>query len=203
MLVDMEFVRIGVEALTPLSIAGVGWIVSYRLRSLEQKQWGAQKLTEKRISIYDEVAPKLNQILCYAILVGQWQSVEAKTIIALKREVDARIHGHRFLLGPEVYADYRKFMKLVFDTDDFGAGPTRLKIVVNNGLDYVRQGAEDRRTDIDSFSIKTVERNQVKDAYFKLGQSFINSFNITPGPLEYNKSSSIHDDTFSISRLIS
>lgn len=185
MSINIELIRIGVDALTPLSIAVFGSIVSYQLKALEQKQWGGRYLTEKRASVFEEISPKLNKILCYSLSVGQWQSLDAKTVIDLKREVDARIHGHKFLLGAEVYNNYKIFTRHVFDTNDSDSGSTRLKTVVHESRELAREGSAYRAADQSYVSRETVEERLIKHAYDELGKSFIDSLNIFPGRLKY------------------
>jgi hypothetical protein len=84
---SLEVVKIISSSLTPLVVAGVG-IYIYRLsKRFEHLQWRNQKLVEKRLSIYDDIAPLLNDNLCYFTYVGTWKTKTPPEVIASKRKL--------------------------------------------------------------------------------------------------------------------
>lgn len=74
----LEIVKVGISAITPILVAGIGWLLAGRLKNIEQLQWGNRKLTEKRIQIYEKVSPLLNRLYCYFIYIGDWQAHSPK-----------------------------------------------------------------------------------------------------------------------------
>jgi hypothetical protein len=57
---------LAVEALTPLTVAGLGLFIVRAGRRIEQVQWANQIVVTRRLEIFAQVAPGLNQLLCFA-----------------------------------------------------------------------------------------------------------------------------------------
>lgn len=57
---SLEIAKLVVAGLTPLFVATIGFWLNRRLKSLEQAQWSQQKVIERRIKAYDELAQPLN-----------------------------------------------------------------------------------------------------------------------------------------------
>lgn len=85
---SLEIVKLAAEVLTPVSVAAFGWLVSHRLKQLELVQWTNQKLIEKRLALYDTIAPLLNRLLCFYTWVGPWKDISPDDVIRAKRELD-------------------------------------------------------------------------------------------------------------------
>lgn len=85
---SLEIARLVVGILTPLTLAVVGLLVNRYLKRLDMVQWKNQKLLEKRIAIYDLVAPQLNLLLCFYIWVGDWKSITPGAVVQAKRDLD-------------------------------------------------------------------------------------------------------------------
>jgi hypothetical protein len=50
--------------------------------------WTNQKVIEKRIDVYDKLAPMLNDLYCYFYYVGNWKELTPIRIIETKRKLD-------------------------------------------------------------------------------------------------------------------
>lgn len=118
---SLEIVRLAVDILTPLSVTALGWLISRRLKRLELVQWTNQKLIEKRLDIYDRIAPLLNRLLCFYTWVGDWKDISPDEVIRTKRELDKTLHLYRHLFDDGVYLAYQDFMRALFETHA-GAG---------------------------------------------------------------------------------
>ncbi|WP_080381341.1 hypothetical protein [Burkholderia pseudomallei] len=118
---SLEVVKLIVGILAPLSVAAFGWFISRRLKRLELVQWSNQKLIEKRLAIYDSVAPLLNQLLCFYTWVGHWKDVSPEDVIKAKRELDRTFNIYRHLFDEEIYGAYQSFIHALFETF-IGAG---------------------------------------------------------------------------------
>ncbi|BFU95668.1 MAG: hypothetical protein NTNFB02_23900 [Nitrospira sp.] len=113
---SLEVVKLLVGILTPLSVAAFGWFVSRRLKRLELAQWSNQKLIEKRLSVYDLIAPLLNKLLCFYTWVGYWKDISPGDVVKAKRELDQTINIYRHLFDEEVYTAYQSFIHVLFKT---------------------------------------------------------------------------------------
>ena len=65
---SLEIAKLAVAVLTPIVVAAGGYWINGRLKSLEAAQWSQQKIVERRIQAYDQLAPFLNKILCFFYL---------------------------------------------------------------------------------------------------------------------------------------
>ena len=111
---SLQVATLAVAALTPLTVAGLGVLLARASRRLEQVQWANQTVITRRLEIFDKVAPKLNQLLCFATFVGGWKEITPLTAIGLKRELDERMYANRVLFSDELFEAYREFMAALF-----------------------------------------------------------------------------------------
>jgi hypothetical protein len=80
--------KLFVSLLTPIAVVAIGYFLNARLRSIEERRWLNQKVIEKRLALFESMAPKLNDLLCYFTYVGHWKELQPPRIIGLKREPD-------------------------------------------------------------------------------------------------------------------
>ncbi|MBN3776038.1 hypothetical protein G3O06_00465 [Burkholderia sp. Ac-20345] len=119
---SLEIVKLVLGVLTPLSVACLGWLVARRLKRLELVQWTNQRLIEKRLALYDAVAPQLNALLCFYTWIGYWKDISPDDVIRAKRELDRTFHIYRYLFDDDVYDAYHTYIHALFDVH---TGPGR------------------------------------------------------------------------------
>jgi hypothetical protein len=107
---SLEVAKLGISILTPVSVAVLGWIISRRMKRFEQAQWANQKLIERRLSLYDELAPELNKLFCFYTWVGYWKDITPGDTIGAKRTLDKKVNIYRYLLGDDFYQHYQSLM---------------------------------------------------------------------------------------------
>jgi len=88
----LEVAKLVAGLLTPVALAILGIYIHRVTKRFEHLQWQSQKLIEKRLEIYDSLAPELNELLCYFTYVGAWRDTNPDTVVSLKRKIDRRIH---------------------------------------------------------------------------------------------------------------
>ncbi|WP_457444993.1 hypothetical protein [Roseateles sp. P5_E4] len=136
----LEIAKLIVGVLTPLSVALLGWLFSRQLKRLDLSNWTNQKLIEKRLAIYDDIAPKLNQLLCFFTWVGYWKIISPADAIHAKRDLDRTLNIYRHVFEAEVYKTYQAYIHVLFETYTGAGHDARLRALV--------QGPDgDRRTD--------------------------------------------------------
>jgi hypothetical protein len=111
---SLQVVTLAVDALTPLTVAGLGYFVARTSRRLEQVQWANQTVVTRRLEIFSEIAPALNKLLCFATFVGRWKEIEPQHAIGLKRRLDETMYANRVLFSDELLAAYHEFMSAQF-----------------------------------------------------------------------------------------
>jgi hypothetical protein len=67
---SLEVAKLAVAAATPIAVAVVGFWLNNRLKSVEQAQWSQQKVIERRITAYDDIAIPLNRLFCSSATSG-------------------------------------------------------------------------------------------------------------------------------------
>ncbi|HEV2936254.1 MAG TPA: hypothetical protein VGY96_24290 [Streptosporangiaceae bacterium] len=111
---SMQIVTVVVDALTPLTVAGLGFYVARASRRIEQVQWANQTVVTRRLDIFGQLAPGLNQLLCFATFVGGWKEIQPSQAIALKRQLDETMYANRVLFSEQLFAAYHHFMATLF-----------------------------------------------------------------------------------------
>jgi hypothetical protein len=113
---SLEIAKLAVSVVTPLLLVGIGFVINRGVQRIENVEWGNRKLIERRISLYDEMAPKLNDLYCFFACVGAFREIDPPTALKRKRELDRSFHVNRFLFSPDLAAKYGSFMDAGFET---------------------------------------------------------------------------------------
>lgn len=112
----LEVAKITSSVLTPIAIATLGVYVHRVTKAFEHRQWRSQKLIEKRLDVYDDLAPDLNDLLCYFTFVGCWRDLDPPAVVAMKRKVDKKIHLASPLFSKQFFSSCMDFQNLCFET---------------------------------------------------------------------------------------
>ncbi len=88
----------------------VAWIAIYfdRRKSLNQE------LIRKRIAIYDDMAPRLNDLLCFVRTIGRWKNLEPPAMVDSKRDLDRSFYLYGPLFSGRLSTRYHAFIDSVF-----------------------------------------------------------------------------------------
>ena len=106
---SLEIVKLAVSLLTPMFILLFGIWVSRLAEQFKAALWANQKVIEKRIAVYDELAPLLNDLYCYFNFFGNWKELRPPDVVALKRTLDKRVHIYAPLFSAEFLRLYYVF----------------------------------------------------------------------------------------------
>ncbi|KAJ9116558.1 hypothetical protein QFC24_006730 [Naganishia onofrii] len=117
-----------VAALTPLTVLLGGFLLDRRLTLLQQEQWGRQKVIERRIKAYDELAPQLNELYCYFCYVGTWKKLDPPQVVEMKRQLDRNAYISAPLFDESFLPKYNLLLEKCFAT--FGSWPDDAKLRV-------------------------------------------------------------------------
>jgi len=113
---SLEIAKLCVAGLTPILLVLLGIAVQRAIKQFEHQQWRSQKLIEKRIQIYDSLAPQLNLLFCYFTYVGPWRDVPPPEIVKAKREIDRQVYLAKPLFTPRFFNACMDFLDLCFQT---------------------------------------------------------------------------------------
>ena len=113
---SLEIAKLAVSILTPLLVLAIGLVVNRSLKRLEHRQWTSQKVIEKRLKIFDDLAPSLNDLLCYFTFVGSWKELNPEKVIQIKRSIDRIVHVNAPLFSRDFRARYDSFIDCCYQT---------------------------------------------------------------------------------------
>lgn len=137
---SLEQAQLAIDVLTPLSVALLGWFISRRLKRLDLIQFSNQKLIEKRLTVFDKLAPGLNDLYCFYRWIGHWREISPGQVVSTKRDLDRTMNVYRQLFDESVYDAYQEFVRTLFEEYQGGPGhDARIRSVVQ------RDGGDNRR----------------------------------------------------------
>jgi len=113
---SLEIAKLIASLFTPIALAVFGIYVHRVTKRFELLQWRSQKLIEKRLAIYDDLAPHLNDLLCYFTFLGCWRDLDPPYVVSLKRVVDKKIHLAAPLFTEEFFDSCMAFQNVCFKT---------------------------------------------------------------------------------------
>jgi hypothetical protein len=124
----LEVAKLGVAALTPIVTGLVGIFVLRLGTRIDVAKQLHQELLKKRLDLFEEIAPKLNDIFCFYQAVGHWAELSPEEVIRRKRAIDRTIQVNRYLFRSEFWDAYQQFEKAHFDLFAAVGQPARLRL---------------------------------------------------------------------------
>lgn len=165
---SLEVAKIAVAALTPLAVAGGGYWINRRLKSLEAAQWAQQKIVERRIRAYDELAPALNRLFCFFAYVGSWKEAKPPEIVGLKRSLDEKAHISAPLFDRDFLTLYNALLECCFTTFVGWGQDAKLRTLTDRRKEAAGEAWEPAWDAYFGDRDQTVPPSDVKIAYAKL-----------------------------------
>jgi hypothetical protein len=110
-----DIATLAINAAGPIIAAIFGFWILRVTKRLEHAQWRNQKLVEKRIEIWDELGPLVNDIFCYCLRVGSWKELKPPEAIARKRAADKLMHLNRPYFSSNFFLSYQRLIETCFE----------------------------------------------------------------------------------------
>jgi|HubBroStandDraft_2_1064218.scaffolds.fasta_scaffold175011_2 hypothetical protein len=169
---SVQIVTVVVDALTPLTVAGLGVYVARASRRIEQVQWANQTVVTRRLDIFAELAPGLNQLLCFSTFVGGWKEIQPHQAIATKRQLDETMYANRVLFSDELFAAYREFMTTLFAMYAARGGDAHLRAPIESKWGDRRKLPWWNESMAALFATPAIGLNGIQAAYEQLSDRF-------------------------------
>lgn len=170
---SVEIVTLAVDALTPLTVAGLGIFVARTGHRIEQVQWANQIVVTRRLEIFGQIAPGLNKLLCFATFVGGWKEIQPGEVVAIKRQLDEAIYSNRVLFSPGLFARYTEFMETLFAMYEAADQDAPICAPIHSALGNRRNMSWWEESMSSLFSqTKIADMNTIRIAYDKLADEF-------------------------------
>jgi len=110
----LDLVKTLAAVAVPVVVAVVGYRLNQRLKLWEATQWRNQELIKARLRYYDQLAPMLNDLMCYLTFIGRWKELTPPAVIALKRDADRLFLSVAPLFSQYAVDSYRDFIRTCF-----------------------------------------------------------------------------------------
>ena len=111
---SLEVAKLALALLTPLVIFWLGLRVSESARRVENAQWANRTFIERRLELYKEMAPLINDLYCVFLCVGRFRDITPRDAVAAKRQSDRAYYTNEYLFSPAFRAAYQAFMDTAF-----------------------------------------------------------------------------------------
>lgn len=111
----LEYARLGISALTPIMTGVVGLVVLRVGTKIENSRQIHNELLKKRLTLFEEIAPRLNDIFCFYQAVGHWSDLSPDEVIRRKRSIDRSIAVNRYLFRSDFWEAYEHFENAHFE----------------------------------------------------------------------------------------
>jgi hypothetical protein len=124
----VETLQTVLSIITPILVLALGIPIARYTKRLDTQALVDQKIIERRLALFDEVGPKLNDLYCLSRFVGHFRSIEPAKAVEHKRALDRVIHVNRPIFSPEFRSAYNAFMDTTFEMYTGGAQDAKLRI---------------------------------------------------------------------------
>lgn len=121
---SLEVTKLVVAVATPVAVLVAGWLAT---RWLQRQVNTDDKLIEKRIVVFDKLAPGYNDLLTYLLFWGAWQEMGPDKVIETKRALDKGAHVYSWLFRGDVLGAHNELMELCFATFQEKGQPARIR----------------------------------------------------------------------------
>lgn len=121
----------------PVIVAVIGFVLNRRLKQYEADQWRNQELIKARLQYFGQLAPMLNDLMCYLTFIGRWKEMTPPEVIALKRNLDRVFYPVAPLFDSATTSAYNAFMGQCFKTHAGWGVDARIR----SGFGHRRQAA--------------------------------------------------------------
>lgn len=113
-IMSLEVVQTVASVSVPIVVAAIGYLLNRRLKLYEASQWRNQELIKARLQYFGQLAPMLNDLMCYLTFIGRWKELTPPEVLAVKREADRLFHTVAPLFSQEAVDAYKAFIDLCF-----------------------------------------------------------------------------------------
>jgi hypothetical protein len=127
----LDVAQLVVSALTPIMLFVLGLLVTRATRRFEQAEWANRKVVERKLTLYEDMSPLINDLYCFFNLVGHFQEVTPPDAVSRKRALDRLFYTHAPLFGKEFKQRYESFMSACFQVFSAVAQDAKLKAPID------------------------------------------------------------------------
>ena len=131
----LEIVKVFISLLTPIMTGSIALVIFLLGTRLDRTKQLHHSLLGKRMSLFEQVAPLINDVYCFFQAVGHWAELNPEEVIKRKRAIDRALNINRYLFGARFWDAYKAFETLHFEMFASPGQPARLRLDTS----YVRE----------------------------------------------------------------
>jgi hypothetical protein len=110
----LDLIKTVAAVAVPVVVAVLGYRLNHRLKDWEATQWRNQELIRARLQYYGQLAPQLNDLMCYLTFIGRWKELTPPDVIGIKRDADRLFLSVAPLFSQRAVDAYREFIRTCF-----------------------------------------------------------------------------------------
>jgi hypothetical protein len=166
---SLEIIKLVVGTVIPIIVGVLVWKLNEAIKRFEHRQWRNQKLIEKRLEIYDKIAPQLNDLLCYFTYVGCWKDLTPDEVVKMKRLLDKEIYLAMPMFSTAFSSSCMEFMNLCYETYSGWGEDAKLKA----DFERRKEAYKDWRVSWElKFSKNVTDPNKIRESYRSIMDCF-------------------------------
>ncbi len=127
---SLEIAKLATGLFSALVFLYLGLRVNRAAAQFQAAQWVNQKIIERRLALFDQLAPLLNDLFCFYVRVGGWKEITPPQALGIKRQLDRQISVNAPLFSSRFRRMYDQFMQLCFDMMVADGNDARLRTPV-------------------------------------------------------------------------
>ena len=124
---SLDLVRTLAAVAVPIVVAVIGYWLNQRIKRYEASQWRNQELITARLQYYGQIAPMLNDLMCYLTFIGRWKEFTPPQVVAIKRDADRLFHTVAPLFSADAVEAYEAFMEQCFSMNNQWGTDARIR----------------------------------------------------------------------------
>jgi hypothetical protein len=182
---DLATVFAAITAIGTLAVPVVVAVMAGRfndqVKRWEANQWRNQELIKARLDYYRQLVPKLNDLRCYFVYIGQCKPVTPPAVLELKATLDREFNCSRPLFSDDRHRLRRVHGQLLRDVRRDGDGrvtPDRIRPPPESHGSTVELGWETMFTHATSETLRA-DRQTVRASYDRLIGQFADDIELT------------------------
>jgi hypothetical protein len=122
---SLEVVQLVVSSATPVAVAALGiWVARatkhaderalVAARSAANAEWANRRAVERLLELHKDMAPLLNDLMCFFRLIGHFREIDPPVAVAKKRQIDRIFFTNKHLFSSSFEEKYKRFMESCF-----------------------------------------------------------------------------------------
>jgi len=115
-LMILDLIQTVAAVSVPIVVAVIGYLLNRRLKLYEASQWRNQELIKARLQYFGQLAPMMNDLMCYLTFVGRWKDLTPPDVVAIKRNADRLLYSIAPLFSESAVKAYQSFLDQCFST---------------------------------------------------------------------------------------